>query len=298
MIKITFLGTSSAVPSAERNHTAILLTYKGENILVDCGEGTQRQFRKAKISPMKVTRLLITHWHGDHALGVPGLLQTLTLNDYKKPLLIYGPKGIKKNIRNVLKAYPSVCDIHIKVYEVSGKFLETDDFYLEAKEMTHGRILCNAYCFVKKGQRRIDKTKLKKYKLPSGPLLKKLKQGKDIKYKGKKYLAKNLTYIQDSKKVCFVLDTTTNKAIAPFTKNANLLVSEASYVHELKDLAKRHKHMTARQVAENAKKAEVKKLILTHLSERYAKDPKKVLNEAKKTFKNTSLVKDLDVIRV
>ncbi len=298
MIKITFLGTSSAVPSAERNHTAILLTYKGENILVDCGEGTQRQFRKAKISPMKVTRLLITHWHGDHALGVPGLLQTLTLNDYKKPLLIYGPKGIKKNIRNVLKAYPSVCKINIKIYEVSGKFLETDDFYLEAREMTHGRILCNAYCFVKKGQRRIDKKKLKKSKLPSGPLLQKLKKGKDIKYKGKKYFAKNLTYMQDSRKVCFVLDTTTNKKIASFAKNADLLITEASYMHELKELATRHKHMTAKQVAENAKKAKVRKLILTHLSERYAKDPKKILNEAKKTFKNTSLVKDLDVVKL
>ncbi len=298
MIKITFLGTSSAVPSAERNHTAILLTHKGENILVDCGEGTQRQFRKAKISPMKITRLLITHWHGDHALGVPGLLQTLTLNDYKKPLLIYGPKGIKKNIRNVLKAYPSVCKINIKVHEVRGKFLETADFYLEAKEMTHGRIPCNAYCFVKKGMRRIDKKKLLKSKLPQGPLMQKLKQGKDIKYKGKKYLAKNLTYMQDSKKICFVLDTTENKGIVPFAKNSDLLIAESSYMHELKELAKRHKHMTAKQVAENAKKAKTKKLILTHLSERYAKDPKKVLNEAKKIFKNASLVKDLDVVRV
>ncbi len=88
MIKITFLGTSDQIPSAKRNHTAILLTYKGENILVDCGEGTQRQFRKARLNPCKITRLLITHWHGDHVLGIPGLLKTLALSGYNKTLSI------------------------------------------------------------------------------------------------------------------------------------------------------------------------------------------------------------------
>ena len=77
--KITFLGTSQAIPTAKRNHTAVLLSYKDENILIDCGEGTQRQFRKAKLNPCKLTRILITHWHGDHVLGLPGLLQTLAL---------------------------------------------------------------------------------------------------------------------------------------------------------------------------------------------------------------------------
>ena len=95
-IKITFLGTSGAIPSIERNHTAVLLSYKSENILVDCGEGTQRQFKYAKLSPNKVTKLLITHWHGDHVLGIPGFLQTLAFSDYKKTLEVYGPVGTKK----------------------------------------------------------------------------------------------------------------------------------------------------------------------------------------------------------
>lgn len=296
-IKITFLGTSGPVPSIKKNHSAFLLTYKGENILLDCGEGTQRQFRKAKLNPLKITKLLITHWHGDHVLGIPGLLQTLSLNDYRKTLLVYGPKGIKKHLERVLKAFPSVSKIKIKVQEINGKFLEEDDFYLEAKPMTHGTP-CNAYSFVKKGQIRVDKNKLKKYKIPSGPLLSKLKQGKNINYKGKTYKAKDLTYMQDSKKICFVLDTTINKNIISFAKNSNLLVIESAYMNELKDLAKKHKHLTAKQAAEIAKKAKVKKLILTHLSQRYEKDPKKVLNEAKKVFKNSFLVKDLDVVEV
>jgi len=95
-IPIYFLGTSQAIPTAKRNHTAVLLQYKSENILVDCGEGTQRQFRKAKLNPCALTRILITHWHGDHVLGLPGLLQTLALNNYNKILYIYGPRGTKR----------------------------------------------------------------------------------------------------------------------------------------------------------------------------------------------------------
>ena len=131
MINITFLGTSGAIPTKKRNHTAIFLTFKTEKILVDCGEGTQRQFKLARISPQKITRLLITHWHGDHVLGIPGFLQTLFFSDYSQTLMIYGPRGIKQQIKNVLIAFPMYNEIKIKVEEVSGKFLETDDFILK-----------------------------------------------------------------------------------------------------------------------------------------------------------------------
>src|SRR4030042_2692406 len=103
MIKITFLGTSDAIPSAERNHTSILLEYKNESILVDCGEGTQRQFRKAKLNPNKVTKILITHWHGDHVLGLAGLLQTLSFSNHNKTLSIYGTRGTKEFMKILLK---------------------------------------------------------------------------------------------------------------------------------------------------------------------------------------------------
>src|SRR3989344_2163562 len=91
-IKIIFLGTGNAIPTDKRNHTAILLTYKNENILVDCGEGTQRQFRIAKLSPAKLTKILITHWHSDHTLGLPGLFQTLVMSEYSRELQLYIPK--------------------------------------------------------------------------------------------------------------------------------------------------------------------------------------------------------------
>jgi len=299
MIKLTFLGTSASIPSAKRNHTAIFLSYKKENILIDCGEGTQRQFKRAKLNLCKVTRILITHWHGDHVLGIPGLLQTLAFNNYRKKLYVYGPEGTKKFMKEMLKTFVFAGKISIEIKELNEdeKFFETEDFYLEAKKMTHG-IPCNAYSFVKKGQIRIDKKKLKKSKLPSELLLKKLKQGKNIIYKGKKYLAKNLTFREGDKKISFVFDTSLNKKIIPFVKNSDLLICESSFGLELKAKAKEYKHLTSKQAGEIAKRSNSRKLILTHISQRYDKDPKKILNEAKKVFKNSFLVKDLDVIEI
>ena len=297
-IKITFLGTSDSVPTATRNHTAVLLTYKGENILIDCGEGTQRQFRKARLNPCKITRILITHWHGDHVLGIPGLLQTLALSGYNKTLFVYGPKGTKYYMKQMMKTFIFVNDIKLTIEEVGkGKFFESDDFYLEAEKMTHGTF-CNAYAFIKKGQIKIDKGKLKKTKLPSGPLLKKIKDGKDIVYQGKKYKSKDLTFKEQDKKISFVFDTSMNKVVIPFVRNSDLLICESSFGLELKDRAKEYRHLTAKQAGEISKKSGSKKLFLTHLSQRYEKEPKKLLEEAKKVFKNSFLAKDLERINV
>lgn len=297
-IKIIFLGTSDAIPTAERNHTSILLKYKKENILVDCGEGTQRQFRKAKLNPGKLTRILITHWHGDHILGIPGILQTLALSGYRKTLFIYGPEGTKKYMREILKTFVFVNKIKLEIREVkTGKFIDEQDFYFEVQRMSHGTP-CNAYKFVKKGEIKIDKQKLKKIEIPAGPLLKRLKQGRNISYKGKKYLAKNLTFEEHSKKISFVLDTSMNDKIIPFVKDSNLLICESSFSSELTTRAKKYKHLTVEQASKIAKKSKSKKLVLIHVSQRYRKEPQKILKQAKKIFKNSFLVKDLDIIEV
>jgi len=296
MIKVTFLGTSDAIPSAERNHTSILLEYKNENILIDCGEGTQRQFRKAKLNPNKITKILITHWHGDHVLGLPGLLQTLAFSNYNKTLNIYGPRGTKEFMGVLLRTFAFQGKYKINVEEVENRFFENDEFYLEAEKMTHGTP-CNAYSFVKKGRLRIDKKKLEKTNL-KGPILKKLKEGKDITYNDKKYLAKNLTYGEDSKKVSFVFDTSFNKNIVPFVKNSDLLVCESTFGEELEDKADEYRHLNVNHTANIAKKSKSKKLVLTHISQRYSKNPKKILDAAKKIFKNSVLVNDLDEIEV
>ncbi|MEX0920492.1 MAG: ribonuclease Z [Candidatus Pacearchaeota archaeon] len=296
-VKIHFLGTSDSVPSAGRNHPSIWLSYERENILIDCGEGTQRQIRKARLNPCRITRILITHWHADHILGIPGLLKTLGMSGYNRTLHIYGPRGTKRKLESLRDLFGVREEYPIKVKEVSGKFLEEDDFYIESEEMTHGTP-CNAYSFVLKGKTRIDKKKIEKFKIPTGPHMKKLKEGKDITYKGKKYSAKNLTYTEEGKRVSIVLDTALNERIAPFVKESDVFVSESTFDSGHEDKAREYKHLTSEQAARIAKKAKVKKLYLIHVSQRFSKNFKAVLQEAKKVFKETSLPKDLDSVEV
>ena len=155
MIEIIFLGTSSMVPTKERNHSAILLSFKGNNILVDCGEGTQRQLKIANISASKTTKILITHWHGDHVLGLPGLIQTLAANNYSGVLEIYGPKGTKDKFKHMFKAFEfDQNKIKLDINEVDkGKFFENDDFILECLPLEHGT-LGLGYNFIEKDRRR------------------------------------------------------------------------------------------------------------------------------------------------
>ena len=297
-IPVIFLGTGQAVPTAKRNHTAMLIKYKNENILVDCGEGTQRQFRKAKLNPCKLTRLLITHWHGDHILGIPGLLQTLALNNYNKTLLIYGPKGTKRFMNLMYRLFIKTGKIKIKVKEISsGKIFDTPDFYVLASQMKHGAP-CTAYAFVEKDRIRIDKNKLKKLNLPQSSLISRLQKGKDISYKGRKIKANKVTYKERGRKICFIFDTAINNNAIKIAKNSNLLICEATYTEKESDLAREYKHLTAKQAATIAKKSRSKKLILAHLSQRYENSEGKILNEAKKIFKNAKIAEDLDRIEI
>lgn len=282
-VEITFLGTADAIPTRERNHTSILLNFEGENLLIDCGEGTQRQFRIARLNPCKITRLLITHWHADHVLGIPGLLKTLELSGYNKTLYIYGPKRTGRFIKDLFGLFAIRPSYKVVVEEVHGKFFESEDFLLMAEKMDH-TLPCNAYSFVRRGKRRIDKGKLKRYRIKEGPWLQKLQEGKSIRCNGKKYSAKDLTYLEPDTKICFILDTVFNKKAISFAKDSDVLICEANFGAELEDKAKERKHLTSKQAAEIAKKARVKKLVLTHFSQRYDKNPEQILEEAKKVF--------------
>lgn len=296
-IKIKFLGTSAQIPSAKRNHTAILLTYKDENILFDCGEGTQRQFRKAQLNPCKLTRICITHIHGDHTFGLPGLLSTLNFSGYNKELVIYCPKGSKRIIEEFIDIEHLKNGFKIKIQEVIGKFYENADFCLEA-ELMHHSLPTNAYNFVIKPKSRIDKSKLKRYKLPEGPLLKHIKEGKDIIFEGKKHKAKDLTYIEVGRKISIVLDTLFNSKIKNFVKNADLLICDSSFTSDNEKEAKEHMHLTAKQDGEIAKSAKVKKLVLTHISQRYDSNINVLLGDAKKVFKNVVVAEDFSEFEV
>ncbi len=219
-IKLTFLGTGDAVPSEKRNHPGILLDFDGEHLLFDCGEGTQRQFRKAKHNPSSITRIFISHWHGDHILGLPGLLQKLSLTGHQKTLKIYGPKNSKIFLYKMLESFAFVDKFLIELDEVTkpGVIVNEKDFRIEAEFMDHGPP-CLAYKFIQKGHKRIDKSKLKKFKIKEGKHLSLLKEGKDIIYDGKKYKAKDLTYEEEDVTVSIVMDTKNNPKIILPIKN-------------------------------------------------------------------------------
>ena len=296
-VSITFLGTGNAVPTKQRNHTAILVSFKNENILVDCGEGTQRQFRYAHLSPAKLTKVLLTHWHGDHILGLPGLFQTLAMNDYQKTLQIYGPRPTKRKL-DLLQELHKDIRISFQDKEIStGTFVDTPYFSITAHEMDHNTPTL-AYTIQLKDRVRINKEKMKKMKIKEGPHMKDILQGKDITYNKKKIKSKDLTYTDIGKKITIILDTKMNNEAIKASKDADLVIAESTFSKEEQDQATEYKHLTATDAANIAKKAKAKQLVLTHISQRYEARLRQIKDEARKVFKNTKIVKDLETIEV
>jgi ribonuclease Z len=298
-IKLNFLGTGSAIPTARRNHPAVLLQYKDENILFDCGEGTQKQFRIAKLNPCKLTRIFITHWHGDHIFGLPGVLQTLMLNNYSGTLKIYGPKGTEQFMSLYKRLYLSKGDaLKIEIKELSGKeSIEEKEFKIECAEMNHDSP-CLAYSFIIKEKNRLDKKKLSKIKIPqNSPIMGELAKGKTIEFEGKKIDGKKLIYKEEQRKVSYIMDTRENENSIKLSQNSNVLICESTYSNEEKEQAGEYAHLTSRQAAEIAKKSKSEKLILMHLSQRY-ENPKQILEEAKKVFKDVKVAEDFDKIEL
>jgi len=295
-MEITFLGTSAMVPTKERNHSAIFISYNNEGILLDCGEGTQRQFKIAGISPTKITRIFISHWDGDHVLGIPGLLQTLSSSNYSGTLEIYGPKHTKKNMKNIFKAFFFDNKLDIVIKEVKGKFFENSDFILESFSLEH-KIPTIGISFIEKDRRKINLNYVKSLKIPEGPLLGKLQNNKSINWSGKLITPEKATYLIKGKKISYITDTVYCKNCIKFSKNADILICDSTYTSELEEKARDHKHLTAKQAAQIANLANVKKLILTHFSQRY-KTTQPILEDAKDNFKDVVCAYDFMKLKI
>jgi len=290
-MQILFLGTSSMVPTKERNQSGVLISYKSEGILVDCGEGTQRQLKIAGIKLTKITKILISHWHGDHVLGLPGLIQSMSAAGYDKTLEIYGPVGTKKFMNKLFGVFVFDKKINIEVNEIrKGKFFENKDFILEVRPLKHN-IETLGYSLVEKDRRKINLKFINKLKIPHGPLLGKLQHGKSIMWKGKKIDLDKATYKVKGKKVTIISDTLSCKDANVLAKEADLLICESTYSSDLENKSMKYKHMTSKQAAELAKRSKVKQLILTHFSARY-KDIDELIKDAKNYFENVSCAKD------
>ncbi len=299
-IEMTFLGTSSMVPTKDRNVQGIYLDYKGEGILVDCGEGTQRQMNIAGINRLKVKKILISHWHGDHVSGLIGLIQTMGNTDEPGKLTIFGPKGTREYMNHLLQSCVFDLRLSLDINELNIKqknvIFENDDYMIEAAPLDH-TTPCLGYTFIEKDMRKINIEKAKKLGLSEGPLLGKLQKGESVKINNKTIHPDDISSIKRGKKIAFILDTTLTDACYELAESADVLVCEATFESGKEEKALQFKHMTTEMAGLIANKSGVKKLILTHFSQRY-KTLHDLEEEIKNLFQNTTLAYDFMKVKL
>lgn len=305
-MELQFLGTGAGVPSKQRNVTSIalkLLDEKNEIWLFDCGEGTQQQILETTIKPRKIEKIFITHLHGDHIFGLPGLLSSRSFQGGESTLEIYGPKGIKNFIQTSLRVSESHLKYQLNIIEIeeTGLILEDNGFKVYCEELDH-RIKCYGYRVEEPNfQGELQVEKLKELNIPAGPIYKRIKDGEIVTLDdgrvidGKDYIGKS----KDGRIVTILGDTRIHPNSQKLAKNADVLVHESTFSADEGKMAKSYFHSTSTQAGTVAKEAGVKKLILTHISARYlGKAVYELEKEAKVVFKNTKVVKDFDIIDI
>lgn len=305
-MKLEFLGTGSGVPGKFRNVacTALYLLNECNSVwLFDVGEGTQQQILHSNLKPRKINKIFITHLHGDHLFGLPGLLSSRSFQGGHTPLTIYGPKGIKKYVKVSLGVSETKLAYHINYVELThpGKVMEDKNFTVMMNTLDH-RIPSFGYRIIEhshSGTLLVDK--LKADHIPSGPLYGQLKRGKTVKLPdgrvidGKKYLGPS----HRGRILAILGDTRKNPHSYSLAKDADVLVHESTFAKNEAKLAHAYYHSTNVEAAELAKRAHVKHLVLTHISARYnGKLSKMLQDQARAVFKNTTVVKDFDQVKV
>jgi ribonuclease Z len=299
-LNILFLGTGGSWPTIKRNVTSIAIKRGSEIILFDCGEGTQRQFQKSKQSYMQISKIFITHFHGDHFLGIPGLVQTMQLNDREDPLHIYGPKGMIKLTGQLLSLGYFKPNYEIVSHELNeNDVIDFGQYCIKTLKVKHGAPTL-AYCLEEKMRPgKFNKPKALKLGIPEGPLFSKLQHGQTIVLKNGKKITPSMVLgpARRGRKIVFSGDTKPTNEMIDFSKNADILIHEATFDSELKDVSGEYGHTTALQAAEIAKKADVEKLYLVHISPRYL-DNKVLEDESRSVFKNSFVANDFQEIEI
>jgi ribonuclease Z len=296
--EVVFLGTSTGVPTKDRSHAAVFFRYNQHRFLFDCGEGTQRQLLKAGKSAMKISHVFVSHVHGDHVLGLPGLLQSTDFMERKEPLVIVGPEGTEELI-DTIKKIPG-CDARfpVKVKDARGIVLDDPEFTVKAFALDHS-LPCAGYVFEEKPRTHVDEKKLREKGVKPGPVYGKLQKGKKVTHKGEKLDPKDFVSSQKGLKVVYVADTRPTESIIENSLNADLLIHESTFAHDAKDMAVQTKHSTAREAGQSAREAGVKQLALMHYSPRYKDDDlDKLRQDAQKEFDNVLLARDLETIKL
>ena len=305
-MELQFLGTGAGVPAKMRNVSSIalkLLDERNEIWLFDCGEATQQQILNTTIRPGKIKKIFITHLHGDHIFGLPGLLTSRSFQGGEDELTVYGPKGIKRFIDASIAVSYSKLGYPLKVveFEEDGVLFEDKQFKVEAMKLEHG---IPSYGFRMTEADQIGELKadeLKALGVPFGPVFGRLKRGEVVTLEdgrvidGKDYVSEDIK----GRVVVICGDTRfTPKSIA-LAQNAIVLVHEATYEADKEKTARQHFHSTSKQAATVALEANVQQLYLTHISARYlGHQVSQLEQEARKVFPQTKVVKDFDTFTI
>jgi len=293
-MKLVFLGTSAAQPTERRGLSCICLEKEGEILMFDAGEAAQIAYMKSGLGWNKKMKLFVTHLHGDHCVGILGLLQTMSMQNRTESLEIFGPKGIDEflaaNIKVLNFGLPFSILININS---EGKIFENKKYMIHTAKANHS-ITAFSYLFEEKDKPgRFNVTKAKELGIPEGELWNKLQNGEEIEHNEKIIKPEQvLGEKRPGKKIGISGDTMPTKKLEEFFQGCDYLVFDSTFIEEEKQRALETCHSTAKQAAELGKNAKVKNLILTHFSARY-KDEMAHKSEAEKIHDAVITAKDL-----
>ncbi len=299
-MQLTFLGTGASWPTAERGLSAIAIKRGGEIILWDCGEGTQRQIQRSDLSYQQISQIWLTHYHGDHCFGVPGLVKTMALNERDRPLHIYGPKGIGRMVEAWRKMGGWTKQFPITVEEVApGDVIEKDGYSIEVHASDHS--VTSIALALQESTRpgRFDKPKALGLGIPEGRMFGQLQRGQSVTLDDGRIIAPSdvLGPSREGRRIVYSGDSQPCLGLMEAAVDADAFICEATFTQDLVDRARDVKHMTSAEAAGIALKAGSRKLILTHISPRY-KDTTQVLEEATAIFPETIIAHDLLSVEV
>lgn len=302
MFEIIFFGTSASAPSSKRNLPSQLVKHDEYRFLIDCGEGTQRQILQSGIGFKRLSRILITHSHLDHILGLAGLLSTFMRWETIDELEIYAGRASLDRIHDLL--YGVVLrgvtpPMPVRLIPISaGVFFERQDFHIEAFPVQHRGPDCIGFVFEEKGRRPFLPEKAEQLGIPNGPWRRNLVDGQPATLPDGRVIDPEwvLGDFRRGARLVHVGDVGDTSNLMDVVKGADTLVIEATYLDQEAEMARQFSHLTARQAAELAAKAGVERLILTHISRRYRE--KEVQTEAEAIFPNTIVARDFDTFQV
>lgn len=302
MFDLLFLGTSASAPSVHRGLSAQMVLHDEYRFLIDCGEGTQRQIMRAGVGFKRLHRILITHGHLDHILGLAGLLSTFMRWETIEYLEIYGGEGALERVRDLLfgvvlrGARPP---LEIRFHSVqAGKIFEAEDFSIQAFPVAHRGADCFGYLFEEKPRRPFLPEVAEQLNIPPGPWRRQLVNGEAATLPDGRVIQPDqvLGPLRRGVRLVHVGDAGRTDDLLAVCRGADALVIEATYLEEEAEMARQFAHLTARQAAELALQAGVNTLILTHISRRYRE--REVLAEARAVFPNAIVARDFDLFQI